>query len=329
MNDVPNDAIVFDKVIKQFPKALKPSVNETTLHIEEGSFVTILGASGCGKTTLLKMVNRIYDTTSGRILVHGQDITKLPINELRQGIGYVIQQIGLFPHMTIEDNIATVPKILGWDKNKIAERVDYLLELVHLKPADFRKRYPRQLSGGQQQRIGLARAMAGNPSIMLMDEPFGAIDAITRSSLQDEMLVIQRKLHKTILFVTHDIEEALKLGDKIVIMNEGVIQQYDTPLNIVTKPANDFVSQLVHSEDVLQHLSLMRAENVMSPLDTMVSDTEISVHQDENLKTVLTHILNGTSDSVIVRDEHQAPVGYIALEQLKTYIAKSKSVSAS
>jgi osmoprotectant transport system ATP-binding protein len=325
--DINQDAIVFDKVVKQFPKASKPSVRETSLHIPEGSFVTILGASGSGKTTLLKMVNRIYEPTSGRIFVNGQDITQLSVNELRKDIGYVIQQIGLFPHMTIEDNIATVPKILGWDKRKIAERVDYLLELVHLNPADYRKRYPRQLSGGQQQRVGLARAMAGNPSIMLMDEPFGAIDAITRSSLQDEMIQIQKQLRKTVLFVTHDIEEALKLGDRIVIMNDGVIQQYDTPFEIVTNPANTFVSQLVHSEDVLQHLSLISAESVMISIDEPSHPDEKRVQRSTSLKVVLNEILNGDSSSVIVTDEHQTPIGRIAFEQLKAFIAQSKKAS--
>lgn len=321
--------IVFDKVTKQFPKAPKPSVYETSLKIEEGSFVTILGASGCGKTTLLKMVNRIHEPTSGQIFVQGTDITKLPVTELRRKIGYVIQQIGLFPHMTIEENIATVPKILGWDTKRIDERIDELLELVHMPPADFRKRYPRQLSGGQQQRVGLARAMAGDPSIMLMDEPFGAIDAITRTSLQDEMIQIQRKLHKTILFVTHDIEEALKLGDKIVIMNQGVIQQYDTPLNIVTRPANEFVSKLVHSEDVLQHLGLMKAEHVMAPISSANAEAEITVGRDENLKTVLMHILGGQFDTVTVVDDNRTPVGHIALQELKRHLAAGRSVSAS
>jgi len=315
------NAIVFEDVTKQFPNAPKPSVNHTNLKIEEGSFVTILGASGCGKTTLLKMVNRIYDMTSGRILVHGQDITKMPVTDLRRNIGYVIQQIGLFPHMTIAENIATVPKELGWDTQKIEERIDFLLELIQLPPKDYRNRYPRQLSGGQQQRIGLARALAGNPSIMLMDEPFGAIDAITRSTLQDEMIQIQRKLNKTILFVTHDIDEALKLGDKIVIMNEGVIQQFDTPLNIITKPANSFVSQLVHSEDVVQHLSLMRADHVMEPLTEEPEMNEAKVSRSDNLKNVLTHILQGHSDSVIVTEEDKTPIGRITLEKLKSYIA--------
>ncbi|MBS4178843.1 ABC transporter ATP-binding protein [Bacillus sp. FJAT-49731] len=322
------NAIVFEQVTKQFPKASKPSVYSTNLTIEEGSFVTILGASGCGKTTLLKMVNRIHDLTSGKIYVHGQDITKIPVTELRRNIGYVIQQIGLFPHMTIAENIATVPKELGWDAQKIEERIDFLLELIELPPQDYRKRYPRQLSGGQQQRVGLARALAGNPSIMLMDEPFGAIDAITRSSLQDEMIQIQRKLNKTILFVTHDIDEALKLGDKIVIMNEGVIQQFDTPLNIITNPANSFVSQLVHSDDVVQHLGLMRADHVMLPLIDEVSSQETKVDRAENLKNVLTQILKGHSDSVIVTD-NETPIGRITLAELKSYIAGSRTNSAS
>ncbi len=323
-----NYSIVFDQVTKTFPKAAKPSVYETSLQIEEGSFVTILGASGCGKTTLLKMVNRIHEPTSGRILVQGEDVTKVPITELRRKIGYVIQQIGLFPHMTIEENIATVPRILGWDEQKINERITFLLELVHLSPADFRKRYPRQLSGGQQQRIGLARAMAGNPSIMLMDEPFGAIDAITRTSLQDEMINIQKQLHKTILFVTHDIDEALKLGDKIVIMNNGVIQQYDTPLNIITNPANEFVSRLVHSEDVLQRLSLLTAESVMTAITGSIDPREVKVGREENVKKVLMHILNGAADSVVVVDSNQTPVGRISLAELKIH-GTSKSVSAS
>lgn len=281
-------SIVFDKVTKIFPKASRPSVNEASLRIEEGSFVTILGASGCGKTTLLKMVNRLYEPTSGRIFVQGEDVSRMQVTRLRRKIGYVIQQVGLFPHMTIEENIATVPRILGWDKKRIDERIDELLELVHLPPGEFRKRYPRQLSGGQQQRVGLARAMAGDPAIMLMDEPFGAIDAITRASLQDELIHIQKKLHKTILFVTHDIEEALKLGDKIVIMNEGKIQQYDTPFNIITKPANEFVRRLVHSDDVLKRLSVMKAASVMTEITGHPHPNEIRVSLEENCKTILT-----------------------------------------
>lgn len=311
-----NEVIVFDRVTKTFPNATKPSVYETNLRIEEGSFITILGASGCGKTTLLKMTNRIHEASSGKIYVNGQDIMTLPVTELRRKIGYVIQQVGLFPHMTIEENIATVPKILKWDAKRIAERIDFLLELIHL-PQSFKKRFPLQLSGGQQQRVGLARAMAGDPSIMLMDEPFGAIDAITRLSLQDELISIQKKLNKTILFVTHDIEEALKLGDKIIVMNEGVIQQFDTPLQILTNPANDFVKQLVKSDDVIQKLGLIRAEDVMLPLNGEIVDPSILVQKQDTLKTVLLKILQQNSSIAVVVDEQQTPIGTITLDQLK------------
>jgi len=217
---------------------------------------------------------------------------------------------------------------LGWDKKRIDERIDELLELVHLPPGEFRKRYPRQLSGGQQQRVGLARAMAGDPAIMLMDEPFGAIDAITRASLQDELIHIQKKLHKTILFVTHDIEEALKLGDKIVIMNEGKIQQYDTPFNIITKPANEFVRRLVHSDDVLKRLSVMKAASVMTEITGHPHPNEIRVSLEENCKTILTHLLQSEQDSVIVVDSNKTPVGRVTLEQLKIHGALSGSASA-
>jgi osmoprotectant transport system ATP-binding protein len=322
-------AILFDRVTKTFPKASRPAVYETNLHIEEGSFVTILGASGCGKTTLLKMINRLYEPSSGRIFVMGQDISKVSVTELRRKIGYVIQQVGLFPHMTVEENIATVPKILGWNEKKIKERIEFLLELVHLPPHDFCKRYPRQLSGGQQQRVGLARAMAGDPAIMLMDEPFGAIDAITRSSLQEELIQIQKKLHKTILFVTHDVKEAFKLGDKVIVMNEGKIQQYDTPLNIILNPANEFVSRLVHSEDVLQRLSLMKAESVMLPVKGEIHSKEKRVLKEDNLKTVLNLILQSEEDSVIVEDEQQMPIGRITLAQLKIKAEMVKCISAS
>jgi osmoprotectant transport system ATP-binding protein len=309
--------IQFDKVSKTFPKASKPSVYETSLSIEEGSFVTILGTSGSGKTTLLKMINRIYEPSSGRIFVQGEDITKIPVTQLRRKIGYVIQQIGLFPHMTVKENIATVPRILKWSEEKINQRVDFLLRLVHLPPEDFRNRYPRQLSGGQQQRVGIARAMASDPDILLMDEPFGAIDAITRSSLQDELLAIQKKMCKTILFVTHDIEEALKLGDKIIVMNEGRVQQYDTPINILMNPANEFVSQLVKSDDVFQLLSFLNAEKIMAPFQGNMYEKSVQVTTKTNLKTVLSLLLKNDIDHVIVVDDQNKPVGQIGFEQLK------------
>ena len=240
-------AIEFQNVTKKFNNAALPSVDRVSLTIEEGEFITILGSSGSGKTTLLKMVNRLYEPTEGKIFLFGEDISTVDVVKVRRRIGYVIQQIGLFPHMTIADNISVVPKLLNWDKKQTDERVDELLNLVGLLPEEFKLRYPSQLSGGQQQRVGLARALAVNPKIMLLDEPFGAIDAITRMKLQDELLRIHGGLKKTFLFVTHDINEAFKLGSRVIVMNEGTVRQFDTPARIVKNPADDFVASLIRS----------------------------------------------------------------------------------
>ncbi len=240
-------AVEFQSISKRFPKASYDAVSEVSLKVNEGEIVTILGTSGCGKTTLLKMVNRLYEPDHGEILLFGEPIKSLNPVQLRRKIGYVIQQIGLFPHMTIGDNIATVPKILGWNRQKIEKKVIDLLELVELDPAEFMQRFPGQLSGGQQQRVGLARALAADPELMLMDEPFGAIDAITRINLQNELLKIQSKFHKTILFVTHDINEAFKLGNHVLIMDQGRVQQYAPSKEIRKRPANEFVARLVNS----------------------------------------------------------------------------------
>ena len=250
-------AIRFEQVSLQFAGMSRPSVDRCSCEIAEGQLVVILGPSGCGKTTLLKMVNRIYEPTSGQIYLDGQEIRQLKLTTLRRQIGYVIQQSGLFPHMTVAQNIAVVPKLLGWERPRIQARIDELLSLVDLPPAEYRKRYPAQLSGGQQQRVGLARALAANPQVMLMDEPFGAIDAITRTSLQDEILRLQRQLRKTILFVSHDVEEALRLADYLLIMQQGQIVQYDQPFNILTQPANDFVHSLMGADDRVRPLSLL------------------------------------------------------------------------
>ena len=222
-------------------------MDQVSLTIKEGEFITILGSSGSGKTTLLKMVNRLYEPTGGKIFLFGEDISTVDVVKVRRRIGYVIQQIGLFPHMTIADNISVVPKLLNWDKKQTDERVDELLNLVGLLPEEFKHRYPSQLSGGQQQRVGLARALAVNPKIMLLDEPFGAIDAITRMKLQDELLRIHGGLKRTFLFVTHDINEAFKLGSRVIVMNEGTVRQFDTPARIVKNPADDFVASLIRS----------------------------------------------------------------------------------
>ena len=219
-------AIEFVKVSKKFKGSEQYAVSDVSASIEEGSFITILGTSGSGKTTFLKMINRIHELSSGEILFFGENIKKIPAEKHRQKIGYVIQQIGLFPHMTVEENVATVPNILKWKKIDITHRVNTLLDLVKIPSKDFKNRYPRQLSGGQQQRVGIARAMAADPDIMLMDEPFGALDAITRLELQDELVKIQKELNKTVLFVTHDVNEAFKLGDKVIIMDKEIGRAY-------------------------------------------------------------------------------------------------------
>ena len=254
-------AILIDHVSRQFSQGAAPAVDDVCLTVEQGSFVTLLGPSGCGKTTLLKMINRLYEPTSGRIFVNGADTATVSPTELRRHIGYVIQQTGLFPHMRVEDNIAAVPRLLGWEKARSDARVDAMLALVGL-PVSYRSRFPRQLSGGEQQRVGVARALAADPPIVLMDEPFGAIDAINRVRLQDELLSIQIKLHKTVLFVTHDVEEAFKLGDRVVIMRSGKIVQVGAPLALATAPADDFVRELIGADDMLRRLGMLQVSAV-------------------------------------------------------------------
>ena len=240
-------AVEFEDVSKKFPGAAANAVDHVSFQVEEGELVTILGTSGCGKTTLMKMINRLYDPTSGRIHVFGEDISKTDPVLLRRRIGYVIQQVGLFPHMTVEKNVATVPDILKWDREKIRKRVDDLLRMVGLDPEEYRDRYPAQLSGGQQQRVGLARALAADPKIMLLDEPFGAIDAINRTRLQDELLSIHADSRRTFLFVTHDVTEALKLGTRVMVMDDSEIARFVSPKELLRHPANDYVASLLKS----------------------------------------------------------------------------------
>jgi osmoprotectant transport system ATP-binding protein len=264
-----SDMIRLEGVEKIYPGSTQPAVSQLDLAIPQGDIVMLIGPSGCGKTTTLKMINRLIEPTSGRILLDGKDVTHVNGDSLRREIGYVIQQGGLFPHFSIADNIGVVPKMLGWDKQRIRERADELLHLVGLEPSVFRDRYPRQLSGGQQQRIGVARALAADPPVMLMDEPFGAIDPITRDRLQDEFLEIQRTVGKTIAFVTHDLQEAVKLGDKIAVFATGRLEQYDDPDTILTRPANDFVSDFVGGGAAVRRLSLVELAHLeLHPIET-------------------------------------------------------------
>ena len=261
-NSAPEAMIRLENLTKTFPGQSEPAVEELSMEIPEGEIVVLVGPSGCGKTTTMKMVNRLIEPTSGRIFLEGEDVTKGNPDKLRRRIGYVIQQIGLFPHMTIADNIATVPKMLGWDKKRTSERIDELLEMVGLEPS-YRERFPKELSGGQRQRIGVARAMAADPPVLLMDEPFGAIDPITRDRLQNEFLRLQQEIKKTIIFVTHDIDEAIKMGDRIAILRQkSVIAQYDTPERILTDPADGFVEDFIGSGASIKRLSLSRVRDI-------------------------------------------------------------------
>lgn len=307
----------FEHVTKQFPNLARPAVDDCTLTVADGEFIVLLGASGCGKTTLLKLVNRLYDPSSGAIYLDEQDIQQRNVTELRRQIGYVIQQVGLFPHMTVAQNVQVVPALLGWEKRRRAARVDELLTLVDLPPAQYSHRYPSQLSGGQQQRVGVARALAGDPALILMDEPFGAVDAITRTSLQDEMLRLQRQVRKTILFVTHDVDEALRLADKIVVMRAGKIVQYDTPIAILRHPADAFVNELVGGDDRVRQLGLVRVASAMQPLPKPFHlTTEPTIACEENLRTALSLLLRADTTALVVLADGQ-PVGLITLDDLR------------
>jgi osmoprotectant transport system ATP-binding protein len=322
------DSIVFDHVTKVYPPARSAqlgrtgataaAVDDVSLEIPAGRIVVILGTSGAGKTTLLKMVNRLLEPTAGRLYVEGIEVHDLSPDALRRRIGYVIQQIGLFPHWTVAQNVATVPRLLGWDKRRIAERVDALLDLLGLPPAEYRHRYPNQLSGGQQQRVGIARALAADPGIMLMDEPFGAVDAVTRGCLQAEFLAIQNRTHKTVLFVTHDVEEALRLADRLVVMDAGRVVQVDTPFNVIARPANTFVAGLVGAGDVTRLLRLVTVRSALRPLDPEVANRGLDpLGLDDSLRDALARLLQLGVDALPVADGEGRLVGQVDLQGVR------------
>jgi osmoprotectant transport system ATP-binding protein len=288
-------------VTKRYPGTETDAVAPLDMEIQRGEFVVLLGPSGCGKTTTLRMINRLVEPTGGEIWIDGKDVTHSDPNELRRRIGYVIQQVGLIPHMTIEQNVGLVPRMLGWDKAEIRSKVDELLELVGLDPASYRSRYPKQLSGGQQQRVGVARALAADPPIMLMDEPFGAIDPITRERLQDEFLQLQERIRKTIVFVTHDLEEALRLGDRIAIFAESSrLAQFATPLEILTTPADDFIRSFIGEGAAVRRLSLLTVGSIAPPQGGRSLGSELTVQGDESVSAVLEKMLRVGAGSVRV-----------------------------
>jgi len=316
--------IQLQDVTKSYPGQDEPAVDHITMDIAAGEIVVLVGPSGCGKTTTMKMINRLIEPTSGKILIGGTDVLALNADEHRRSIGYVIQQIGLFPHMRIAENIALVPRMLGWSRRKTAERVEELLEVVGLPPGEYARRYPRELSGGQQQRVGVARALAADPPVMLMDEPFGATDPITRLRLQNEFLRLQSELKKTIVFVTHDFDEALKMGDRIAVLGpQSHIAQYDTPEAILAAPADDYVASFIGSGGQLKRLSLMRLRDAQLRPATRSRGLPL-ITVDATLHDALDLMLENGSNKVLVTEPDSGGgkvLGSIRLDDLMAAIA--------
>lgn len=306
--------IRLEAVTKLFPGVARPAVDALDLTIEKGRVCVLIGPSGCGKTTTMRMVNRLIEPTSGRIIVGDRDVTKADPVKLRRHIGYVIQQIGLFPHMTIAQNVATVPKLLGWETVRIKARVEEMLELVGLDPAQYLSRYPRHLSGGQRQRVGVARALAADPPVMLMDEPFGAVDPIVRGRLQDEFLTILKRLKKTVILVTHDIDEAIRMGDVVAIMQDGRLVQYDTPDHLLAAPANEFVADFVGADRALRRLSLVRAADAVEPGGAA---GELKLSGSFSVREVLSALLAEGRDAATIVNEQGLPLGQITLAGIR------------
>ena len=303
-------AIQLRDLTKRYPGQATAAVDHVNLEIPAGEIVILVGPSGCGKTTTMKLINRLIEPTSGEIWIGGEDARRQPADQLRRHIGYVIQHGGLFPHMTIADNVAMVPRMLKWPKARISERVDEMLELVGLDPAEYRHRFPRQLSGGQQQRVGVARALAADPPVLLMDEPFGAVDPITRGRLQDELLRLQEELHKTIVFVTHDFDEAVKLGDRIAVLAEGSrIVQYGEPAEILARPENDFVRGFIGAGGAMKLLHVTR-----------IADVElgqgVTVRSDDDAASVHKRLSDADQPWAVVLDANKRPVQWAAIEDL-------------
>lgn len=300
--------IEFKDIVKKY--RTKTIIKPFSLEIEAGQLVVFIGPSGCGKTTLLKMINKLIQPSSGKIFVNGTDISTMNPIELRRNIGYVIQNTGLFPHMSIKENLELIPKLKGEDPASIAQKTGELLELVGLDPKEFLHRYPRELSGGQQQRIGVARAFSTNSDIILMDEPFSALDPVTRSSLQDELFQMQKELNKTIIFVTHDMDEAIKIADKICILKDGDILQYDTPENILKNPANDFVEEFIGKRRVWNNPELLMAEDIMIPNPVKITSRRTVLQAIEIMKDTKV-------DSLMVTDKNNVLKGLVTLKSIQ------------
>ena len=319
--------LAFHEATKIYPGRRTPAVSNLSLEVPAGEICVLIGPSGSGKTTAMQMVNRLITMTSGDVTIDERSITDLDETELRRGIGYVFQQIGLFPHMTTEDNIGTVPRLLGWSKERIRARAKELLELVGLDPDDDLRRYPAEFSGGQRQRIGVARAMAADQPLMLMDEPFGAVDPIARDRLQDDFLRLHHELPKTVVFVTHDIDEAIKMGHRIAILRDGELVQYDTPDNILAEPANDFVADFVGADRGLKRLNVWRLGDLeLDPAPDEPDGPTATEHT--SLRDALSLMLVEGRERVVVVDEEGRPTGTVALDSITRLIGPDEKAAA-
>ena len=306
-------------VTVRYPGSDRPAVDGVSLDVAAGALVVLLGPSGCGKSTLLRTINRLIEPDAGSIEVGGRDVLAGDPETLRRGIGYVIQAVGLFPHLTVAQNVAVVPELLHWEPPRIAARVDELLSLVRLDPARYRTRLPRELSGGEQQRVGVARALAAEPPLLLMDEPFGAVDAIVRLALQDETLRIHRALGTTILFVTHDVDEALRLADRIVVMNAGKIVQADTPLRTLAHPASPYVAELLDARDAVRRLGLLTVREAMQPVAESAAPSPARIAPDQTLREALALLLDGPQRLDVVEGERRC--GTVGFDDVRRAIA--------
>ncbi|MDQ7825587.1 MAG: ABC transporter ATP-binding protein [Candidatus Eremiobacteraeota bacterium] len=298
-----------EKVNKNYPDGFH-AVKDVSFSVEQGETLCLLGTSGCGKTTLLKMINRLIEPTSGTICLKGRDTREWDVIALRRGIGYVIQSIGLFPHMTIRDNVALVPRLCGWDEKAIEQRTMHLMEMVHLEPENYMDRFPRELSGGQQQRVGVIRALAADPDMILMDEPFGALDPITRSKIQEEFMALKRSLGKTIIIVTHDLAEALRLGDRIALVHQGSIEQLGTPDELIRSPANDFVKSFFSSHHAQMVPSALSASDIALPGDWPPGPGLQIKGSASAMEAVAEYMENGGTPIGVI-DEEGKPLGVI------------------
>lgn len=301
------------------------AVRDVTFDVDDGEFVVLLGPSGCGKTSLLRMVNQLETITDGDIILNGKSVKQSNKIEMRREMGYVIQSNGLFPNMTIEENVMIVPSLLGWDRTKQRNRYHYLMELIGLHPDEYRKRYPHELSGGQQQRIGVARALAADPPVMLMDEPFGALDPIIRTRLQEEFLQIQKEVKKTILFVSHDVDEAVKMGDKIALMRDGKLMQYDHPTEVLLRPRHEFVSEFLGQDRVLKSMSLYTVNDLLQRIELHpVSETKSyqEVDEDMSLRVSMSILLNQEAEQIVVKDKSGNHEGALTLDLIEQFIHK-------